>query len=232
MRQQVGDVENGVVGFVADGDIDPLAVALEDNAIDGQRKRVPLVFLDAAVVVRVDVGDGIILADGVRLGVKARRVDMGTDHDETFLQGLLANLRQEERLPMAGTIDLRSRLQKLAFWNLVQVLETSGNSHLQASVMGEALCLGKGDEIDVFTAIGVQFRKFLLAELVPALLPLPDFHTLFLLVLFLWCHGDFFLFEVMWIIAEKTLFRGPRGWLPTTPELTPDGTGETGATVK
>ena len=56
---------------------------------------------------------------------------MGADHDETFLQGLLANLRQEERLPMAGTIDLRARLQELAFWNLVQILETSGNGHLQ-----------------------------------------------------------------------------------------------------
>ena len=53
--EQVGDVENGVVVFEADIDIDFFSVFREDDAAQGEGRAGPLVFLDAPVVVGAEV---------------------------------------------------------------------------------------------------------------------------------------------------------------------------------
>ena len=75
VRQDVGDAEDGILGVVSDSDLDFGAVGLEDHAVDCKRACDPLVFLDSAVVVRVQIHDAglveLILIDGVLLGIES-----------------------------------------------------------------------------------------------------------------------------------------------------------------
>ena len=75
VRQDVGDAEDGILGVVSDGDLDLGAVGLEDHAVDCKRAGHPLVFLDSAVVVRVQIHDAglveLVLIDGVLLGIES-----------------------------------------------------------------------------------------------------------------------------------------------------------------
>lgn len=77
MGQQVVDDELRVFGVRADLDIDLASVRADDLAVQLQRDRDPLVLADAAVVVRLDVGQLRILIEGVGLEVQTRRVGMG-----------------------------------------------------------------------------------------------------------------------------------------------------------
>ena len=77
--EQVGDVENGVVVFEADIDIDFFSVFREDDAAQGEGRAGPLVFLDAPVVVGAEVDDAVLFVDGIGFQVEAGRVDVGAD---------------------------------------------------------------------------------------------------------------------------------------------------------
>ena len=79
MDEQVGDVENGVIVFEADIDIDFFPVFREDDAAQGEGRAGPLVFLDAPVVVGAEVDDAVLFVDGIGFQVEAGRVDVGAD---------------------------------------------------------------------------------------------------------------------------------------------------------
>ena len=67
--QQVGDGKDRIVCLVADVDVDGGAVLFADDADECERGGHPVVALDAAVVVRVEVGHVAGLEGGVLLKV-------------------------------------------------------------------------------------------------------------------------------------------------------------------
>ena len=67
VRQKVCDDKLGILRLTADGDIDDLAVFERHNAVQLERNGHPLVLLDTAVVVGLEVGKLIRLVQGVLL---------------------------------------------------------------------------------------------------------------------------------------------------------------------
>ena len=67
MWQQVGYAEDRVAFVLTDGDADYRAVFLVNVAVQSQRNGWPLIFLDAAVVVRVEIGKLAVLIQRVGL---------------------------------------------------------------------------------------------------------------------------------------------------------------------
>ena len=86
MNQQVGDGKDRVVGLVADVDVDGGAVLFADDAHECKRGGDPVIALDAAIVVRVEVGHVAGLEGGVLLKVQARRVHVGAQDVKALLE--------------------------------------------------------------------------------------------------------------------------------------------------
>ena len=82
MREEVGDGQNGIIWLLADVQLDFRAVFLEDDAMEGEREGDPLVFLDAAIVMRVEQDELVVFVERRRLEVETRAVDMGADEFE------------------------------------------------------------------------------------------------------------------------------------------------------
>ena len=83
--------------------------------MDGERDRDPLVLLDAAVIVGVQVREVVLLLEGVLLDVEARAVDMGAKDVDAAREVLNADLGEDQRLAAHGGIDAIARLQGSAF---------------------------------------------------------------------------------------------------------------------
>ena len=77
MGQQVGDHQDGVALILADGNRDHSAVRPVHHAVERQRNSRPLVFLDAAVIVGLQVADLGILVQGVGLDVQSGGIHVG-----------------------------------------------------------------------------------------------------------------------------------------------------------
>ncbi len=105
VRKKVGDDELRVALVLADVDGDRGAVALDDDAVEGQRDGGPLVLLDAAVVVGLEEREFILLIKRVRLEVEARGVDVGRRDAQTLVQGLFAEDRQDDALVPVDAVD-------------------------------------------------------------------------------------------------------------------------------
>lgn len=84
--QQVGDGKDRVVRLVADIDVDGGTVLFADDAHECERGGYPVVALDAAVVVRVEVGHVAGLEGGILLKVQARRVHVGAQDVKALLE--------------------------------------------------------------------------------------------------------------------------------------------------
>ena len=76
-----------------------------------QRDGDPLVFADAAVVVRLDVGKLRILIEGVGLEVQTRRVSMGRADVRAFGKRFFSDHGQQDGLAAVDGVDLVARLE-------------------------------------------------------------------------------------------------------------------------
>ena len=97
MDQQVGNAHHRIVVVLADDDVHQGAVLLGHHAVQRQGPGHPLVFLHAAVIMGVGVGDVVVLIEGVLLDVNAGGVDVGPDDVEAVFQGLFAHVEQHDR---------------------------------------------------------------------------------------------------------------------------------------
>src|SRR5699024_4430284 len=84
MDQQVGYKNNGIGFFLTDADIDYCAVFLCDNPMNRKRNGHPLVFLDAAVVMRIEIRKLCIFIKRILLYIETRGVNMRTQNTHTF----------------------------------------------------------------------------------------------------------------------------------------------------
>ena len=112
--EQVGDAEHRVVGILAHADLDGGAVFLAHHAVQRQRGGDPVVGLDAAVVVRVQVGHVAGLVERVLLEVEARRVDVRAEDAQAVLERGGADVDEHEGLVVAGGVDLVAGLEGAA----------------------------------------------------------------------------------------------------------------------
>ena len=86
------------MGVLADGELHPAAVGLEDHPVDGQGPGQPLVFLDAAVVVGLQEGQVRVFIEGVLFQVQAGRVDVGGHDPQALGEGPAALDHQDDVL--------------------------------------------------------------------------------------------------------------------------------------
>ena len=91
MDQQIGDYQNGIGFVLTNGDGDSGAVLPADDAVNGKGNAGPLVLLDAAVVVGLEVGNLGILIQGIGLQVHPGRIHMGRADIGALGQGLGAD---------------------------------------------------------------------------------------------------------------------------------------------
>ena len=114
MDEQVGHAEHGIVLRLADADVDGRTVFLHDDAVHRERQRRPLVFLDTAVVVGVEVGEPAVLVERVLLDVEAAGVDVRAEDVHAVRERRLADLEEDDGLLHVDGIDLVARLEALA----------------------------------------------------------------------------------------------------------------------
>ena len=111
MRQQIGDDELRIVRVAADDHVDQIAVFQRDDAVQLQRDRHPLVFLDAAVVVRLEIGHLRVLIQRKLLEIQLRGVHVRTRDHTARAQRLASHHSQHQRLAAVTVIHLRTRLE-------------------------------------------------------------------------------------------------------------------------
>ena len=111
MNEQVGDHQHRVGIVLADGDGDDAAVLPVHNTVKGQGHGGPLILLDAAVVVGLEVGDLGILIQGIGLQVHPGRVHMGGADVGTLGKALFAHDGQDDALFTVDIINLIAGVQ-------------------------------------------------------------------------------------------------------------------------
>ena len=109
VRQKVGHCEHRVAVVLANCAGDCLTVLLDDDAVQRQRDRAPLIFFDAAVIVRFEKRDLRLLIQRVRLEVQARRIDVACHDAHTVGQRPCAERRQDQRLAAVVVINTVAR---------------------------------------------------------------------------------------------------------------------------
>ena len=150
MDEQVGDAEHGVARVFAHVHALNAAVFFRDNAVNGERKRDPLVLLDAAVVMRVEQRQIARLIERVLLDVQTRAVDVRAQNVQTVLHGAAADVRQDDGLAVQFGVylvacgELLARGARLVERNVARLARLrDGGRH------AFALGLVGADEIDV-----------------------------------------------------------------------------------
>ena len=109
MYEEIGHAEDGVVRLLTNRDLDNRAVFLHDNTVECKRDRHPLVLLDAAVVVRVEICQAIVLVQRVLLHIKAAGVDVRTEDVHAVLHRLRPDMEEHDRLLHIDGVDLVPR---------------------------------------------------------------------------------------------------------------------------
>ena len=111
MDQQVGHTEDRVVRVLADRDLHDRAVLLGHDAVQRQRRGRPLVFLDAAVVMRLEIGQLAVLIEGVRLEIEARGVDVRGADVRAVVERLGADDGEDHALAAVVAVDAVAGLE-------------------------------------------------------------------------------------------------------------------------
>ena len=115
--QQVGDKKYRLVLIFSHAQNHCLAALFDDHAVDRQRQRHILVFFDAAVIVRVQIGNLAVLIQGILLDVQTGRIDVGAEYVHAVLKGLRADLEKDDRLIHPDAVDLVARRELSSFRN-------------------------------------------------------------------------------------------------------------------
>ena len=165
--QQVGHAEDGITRLLADGHGDDGAVLLRHDAVDGQRGRRPLILLDAAVVMRLEIGHARILIQGIRLQVQTRGIDVGRADVRALVQALAADDGENHALVVVVAVDAVAGLQLHAG---LQFPEAGLLSSLDRPLDGLPLHLAVADEFHVLLAVGLHRGKVRLGNAVIAVL--------------------------------------------------------------
>ena len=146
----IWSAHNRVVFILAHHDIDQRAVLLGHHAVQRHGAGDPLILFDAAVIVRIGIGDIVSLIEGVLLDIDARGIDVRAEDVHAFLQRLYAQHEEHEALAHPVDIDTRARFKLSARTDdRVQILEAVRLGQLLAVSHALALCFAVVDEIAI-----------------------------------------------------------------------------------
>ena len=146
--QQVADHELRVAAVAADDHVYDLAALERDGAVYLQGDGRPLVLFDAAVVVRLEEGQLVVLVERELLEVEPRGVHVRRGDDRARAHRLAAHDGQQQRLAAVGVVDLVAGLERHA-----------------GHVLSEALGLGQLDRVAHALALGAGFVQVPLVSL-------------------------------------------------------------------
>ena len=125
MGQQIRDHEHRIVFLLAHGQADRCPVLSDDDPVQRQRKRKPLVFFDAAVVVGIQVNISGFLVAGNLFQVQTRGIDVRSDDVHPLFQRICADPKKGGRLLHEGEINLVAGTQGLSFMDHLQQILVS-----------------------------------------------------------------------------------------------------------
>ena len=156
VRKNVADEEHGIAFLVADLDLHLRAVLADDRAVERERPHEPLVLLDAAIHVAVEIDVAALLVDRFRLEVETRRVGVAADDlDANFGDLLLADHCRHDRTVFIAAVNLVASLERLEGGNL---LEAALFKKPHALGVAAALRFSNAQIAHVFCAVGVHLH--------------------------------------------------------------------------
>ena len=162
MDEEISDTEHGVVRLLPERDRDCCAVFLDDNTVQGERYRHPLVLLDAAVVMRIKVRQPAVLIERILLHIKAARVDVRAEDIHAVFHRLCADMKEHNRLFHVDGVDLipRAELRPLSDnVRQITVARRLGSAHRLLHTL--ALRLAVREKINISTCKRIHRRTFL-----------------------------------------------------------------------
>ena len=168
VNEQVGHAEDRVALVLAHVDGHDRAVLLGDDAVHRERQRDPLVLLDAAVVVRVEVQQLVALEQRVLLQVEARRVDVRAQDVEAAHQRISADVREDDGLAVRLRVHLVARLQRRArIEHRHEVAVARRLGHVDGGRAALAFGLVLGYEVDIAGSQLLELRDIAFAVFLP-----------------------------------------------------------------
>ena len=166
--QQVGDGKDRVIGLVADVDVDGGAVFFADDAHECERGGHPVVALDAAVVVRVEVGHVAGLEGGILLKVQTRRVHVSTQDVKALLERGGAQVDEHEVFAVVGGVHLVACLELAALGDHGLQIDVSRLlGHLDTGLDAQALGLVLAQKLLIAAAKLLELLDLLWRVLFP-----------------------------------------------------------------
>src|SRR5699024_10451604 len=106
MNQQIGDGKDRLVLLFTDADFHSAAILHSHYPMYRQRQRYPLIFLDTAVIVCIEVGQLVTLIERILFHVYPRGIYMSTKDIHPLLQRTAADIEQRYALIHAHSIYL------------------------------------------------------------------------------------------------------------------------------
>ena len=106
MRQEIRDVKYRILVFFADIEENLGSVLADHKTVDGKRNGRPLIFLDAAIVVRLQKRHLILFIKRIGLQVKTRRIHMRAEYVHALGDRFLADHRQHQAFSFNRLVDL------------------------------------------------------------------------------------------------------------------------------
>ena len=164
MNQQVGDKYNRIVLFFTDRNFNHTAVLLCHNAMNRKRDCHPLILLDTAVIMCIQVSHLRVLIHRILLQVKTRRINVGAKNAHTIFQRLLSDLEQHQHLLHAAGINLITRFKLFTcFLHFLQAHIACCTCKADGFRRTLTLCFSCVQEFFVASRQGFQLRFLLLA---------------------------------------------------------------------
>ncbi len=180
MNQKVRHAEYGVARLLANANLHDAAVLLRHDAVHRQRQRNPLVLLDAAVIMRIEVGEAAVLIERVLLDIEAAGINMRPEDVHALGEWLVADIEERQRLLHIHRVDFIARLQLLpCSHDVCEVAVAHRLSLLHGLPDALALRLARAQELPVARTERLERLFFLFAVLIP------DRNFLFF-----FCHND------------------------------------------
>ena len=122
MNKKIRDHEYRIILILSDGNLLRRPVLLHDHAVQRQRLRHPLILLDAAVIMRIQISKPLILIERILLHINARRINVCAQDVHARRNRLLPEAEKRQHLLHAHRIYLISRFQALSHCHhLIQV---------------------------------------------------------------------------------------------------------------
>ena len=106
MRKQIGNADNRIGWIFTQCNLHACSVFFCHNTVQCQRHRNPLIFFDAAIVVRVQIREFFVFVQRILLDIDARRVNMCTQNIHAGGDRLFAHAQQREGFAHIIRVDL------------------------------------------------------------------------------------------------------------------------------